>query len=142
MPIVLQHQHRPEDYSAQDRQDLARIRADHPDPGPAPEQRHAQGQWLVAGHFNDRMLAAAWLSDDGRHWQIHDLAVRALTRRRGVARQLLTLLQREADEAQRPLCLVDGPALQPLVPLLEELGFQRQPTTGAGAPRWQSPAQP
>src|SRR5699024_8517389 len=114
VPIILQHQHRPEDRSPQDRQDLARIRAEHPDPGPEPEQRHALGQWLVAGRFNDRILAAAWLSDEDRQWQIHDLAVLALTRRRGVARQLLTLLVQDAEQAGRRLCLPLCPALEPL----------------------------
>lgn len=123
MPIVLQHIHQPAELDAQDLLDLKRIRADHPLPGPDMAARFAAGQWLVAGHFNDRILGAAWLHESDSRWHLDDLTVRALTRRRGVARQMLTLLAHEARQAQRELCLADQPPVQVLQSLLHEIGF-------------------
>ncbi|HET8710178.1 MAG TPA: acetyl-CoA sensor PanZ family protein [Spongiibacteraceae bacterium] len=128
MPVTLEIINRPD---ANDLADLEKIYADYfqsPTGGPLPPvkslsdwldaQREA-GQTLIAGRFNDRLLAALWLDNSGR---ITHLCVRAATRRRGTARQLLQLLQTQAAQLQRPQLEVRD---EKLAAFWQELGFQR-----------------
>lgn len=140
MPIILQHIHRSSALNPDDIRDLERLRSDHPAPGPEHRLRLEAGQWLVAGRFNDRILGAAWLEDSPPWWRLHDINVRAMTRRRGVARQLLALLANEAQQARRGLVVADHPTLQVLTPLLLELGFVKTEVPGKGAD-WVHPLQ-
>lgn len=54
---------------------------------------------LRVGRFNGRLLAAAVFQRDGTVWQFRQIAVRDITRRRGVGRRLLEVLQEEARAA-------------------------------------------
>ena len=67
-------------------------------------QREA-GHTLIAGRFNGALLAALWLGPEGA---IEHLSVRAVTRRRGTARQLLQLLQKHAEQLQVARLTVTG----------------------------------
>ena len=87
-----------------DREDLLKIYADWPAPlGDLDtwlDQRFAAGELCFAGRFNDRLLAALWLSGEGEAKVLHHMCVRRVARGRGVARQLLSLLCRRADHEQ------------------------------------------
>lgn len=126
MPVLLEIINQPD---AADLADLEKIYADYALPPVASvadwlfDQREA-GKTLIAGRFNGRLLAALWLGRDGH---IEHLCVRALTRRRGTARQLLQLLQRHAGQMRLTELQVAGAA--ELAPLWRQLGFTE---TGAG----------
>jgi GNAT superfamily N-acetyltransferase len=100
MPVILELINQPD---PADLADLEKIYADYPLPPVAGlvdwlfDQRDA-GKTLIAGRFNDRLLAALWLARDGDCGRIEHLCVRALTRRRGTARQLLQLLIKHAPQ--------------------------------------------
>jgi ribosomal protein S18 acetylase RimI-like enzyme len=126
MPVILEIINRPD---AADLADLEKIYADYllsPKDGPLPPvqslsawidaQRDA-GQTLIAGRFNDRLLGALWLDAEGR---ITHLCVRAATRRRGTARQLLQLLQKHAAQFQIPKLEARD---ETLAALWQQLGF-------------------
>src|SRR5690606_15378969 len=98
MPVLLELINQPD---PADLADLEKIYADYP-VGPAAsiadwlfDQRQA-GKSLVAGRFNGHLLAALWLRREDGGAAIEHLCVRAITRRRGTARQLLTLLLKQA----------------------------------------------
>lgn len=123
MPVILELIHQPD---PADLADLEKIYADYPLPPVASiadwlfDQREA-GKTLIAGRFNGRLLAALWL--DQRSGHIEHLCVRAATRRRGTARQLLQLLQQKAKQFQLPgLTVTNADAL---AALWQELGFAR-----------------
>lgn len=129
MPVILEIINRPD---AADLGDLEKIYADYagsPLAGSLPpvaslgawfdSQRDA-GKTLIAGRFNGRLLAALWLSRDG---QIEHLCVRAATRRRGTARQLLELLQQNA--AQMHIAQLRIASADELTSLWQALGFNR-----------------
>lgn len=126
MPVQLEVINRPD---AADLADLEKIYADYPR---APHssfehwldaQREA-GATLVAGRFNGSLLAAVWVRRDGL---LQHLCVRALTRRRGTARQLLQLLQSHAAQLQFDALRVEGAG--DLAALWQQLGFAAE---GAG----------
>ncbi len=123
MPVSLEIINRPD---ATDLGDLEKIYTDYPLPLGASfeewldSQRDA-GAMLIAGRFNGRLLGALWVADDGR---IEHLCVRALTRRRGTARQLLQLLQSHAVQLQLAQLYVTE--AEELATLWEQLGFERQ----------------
>ncbi len=92
-----------------------------------------QTQWLqnaiagsdlvIGGRFNDRLVAACVLTDEGDHWQLEKLQVRAITRRRGVARQTLnSMLKKLAITRPVQVDLTDN---SELTALFTELGFSR-----------------
>ena len=92
MPVTLEIINRP---NAQDLADLEKIYSDYALP-PVQSlsawldaQRDAR-QMLIVGRFNGHLLAAVWIDGEG---EMRHLCVRASTRRRGTARQLLQLLQ-------------------------------------------------
>lgn len=119
MPVVLEVINQPD---AADLNDLEKVYADYPLPPVASftdwlfDQRSA-GKTLVAGRFNGALLAALWLNGE----QVEHLCVRAVTRRRGTARQLLQLLQSHAALLKlSELRIADHEAL---APLWQQLGF-------------------
>ncbi len=94
---------------AQARLDLSRIYADAPaERLPAPEdtfiQEHlAGGGRFLCALFNDRLIGAVALRDDGEAWWLSHFCIRKPTRRRGVGTRLLTLVGQAAHAAGRPL---------------------------------------
>jgi GNAT superfamily N-acetyltransferase len=125
MPVLLELINQPD---PADLADLEKIYADYP-MGPVAsiadwlfDQRQA-GKSLVAGRFNGRLLAALWLRREGEGAAIEHLCVRAITRRRGTARQLLTLLLKQAGQFQLNHLRVAGG--DELAGLWQELGFTR-----------------
>lgn len=100
MPVFLEHIQLP---GSQDRTDLEKIYADAPawllpPYASAEDLLHGnlmQGN-LVGARFNQRLLGAAILRQEGDQWLVSHLCVREITRMRGVARRLLDELQREA----------------------------------------------
>ena len=60
---------------------------------------------LFIARFNSRIIAAAIIEPCGESWNVVWLCVRTITRGRGVARRLLTELNRLATEAGRQLTL-------------------------------------
>lgn len=120
MPVILEVINQPD---AADLADLEKIYADYPLPPVASftdwlfDQRNA-GKTLIAGRFNGSLLAALWLNNE----LIEHLCVRAVTRRRGTARQLLQLLQSHAALLRlSALRVIDGDSQ--LAPLWQQLGF-------------------
>jgi GNAT superfamily N-acetyltransferase len=109
MPIVVDHLQSP---TAQDRQDLEKIYYDAPSELFAPFTDAAalienglREKTLIGARFNDRLLGAARLIKDQRHWQLSQLCVRKLTRRRGVAERLVSEAGKLADAAECELRL-------------------------------------
>jgi ribosomal protein S18 acetylase RimI-like enzyme len=130
MPIILEQISHP---GAEDRNDLIKIYQDYPKTldsnqhsslGEWIDQRLADGQTLFAGRFNGRLLAAIWGSSDQQQLQLEYLCVRKLTRRRGVARQLLTLLIKQARQQQLKLTIKQPLVSIELSSLLKELDFR------------------
>ncbi|MGY4531498.1 GNAT superfamily N-acetyltransferase [Pseudomonas sp. TE3786] len=109
MPVLVEVISEP---SSQDLLDLQKIYQDAPDWLLTPfanrnqliEHGIAQHQ-LLAGRFNDRLLAAAIVEKGQACWRLSHLCVRNVTRQRGVARRLLAEAQRLAREAGKPLHL-------------------------------------
>lgn len=126
MPVILELIHQPD---PADLADLEKIYADYPLPPVATftdwlfDQRDA-GKTLIAGRFNGRLLAALWL--DQGSGRIEHLCVRATTRRRGTARQLLQLLLQKAPQFQ--LAALSAADSEQLAPLWQELGFTHDGT--------------
>ncbi len=103
MPLLVELLESP---SEQDRQDLDKLAAET-----------ASGAWGVepgalhfAGRFNGRVLALAVMLPTPGEWQLQRMAVRALTRRRGMARRMLEVIDAQAKAqglrlgAQTPSC--------------------------------------
>lgn len=100
MPVYLEHVQLP---SSQDQTDLDKIYADAPDWLLAPYadadallQDNLPHGRMVGARFNARLLGAAIVRRDTDRWQVSHLCIREVTRMRGVARRLLSELQREA----------------------------------------------
>lgn len=100
MPVYLEHVQLP---SSQDQTDLDKIYADAPDWLLAPYadadallQDNLPHGRMVGARFNARLLGAAILLREADRWQVSHLCVREVTRMRGVARRLLSELQRDA----------------------------------------------
>jgi len=103
MPIVIESV---QSASYQDQEDLQKIYRDAPEWLLAPfgdsQALIAAGLnngSLLAARFNDRLLGAARVQRQANVWQLSQLCVRKLTRRRGVAERLLVEAQRMAHEA-------------------------------------------
>jgi GNAT superfamily N-acetyltransferase len=73
----------------------------------------ATGEQMALGYFNDRIVCGAWLmrkseSATGTYdYEIKQLCVRAITRDRGVAKQLLVRLCQWATESKLVLYIED-----------------------------------
>ncbi|WP_027962018.1 acetyl-CoA sensor PanZ family protein [Halomonas halodenitrificans] len=97
------------DADAQARTDLARIYADAPaerlpfPPDVFIEEHLASGGTFLCARFNDRLIGAVALRDDGDAWWLSHFCVREPTRRRGVGSRLLTLVAEAAGADGRPL---------------------------------------
>lgn len=131
MPVFLEHVQLP---GSQDRTDIAKIYAEAPDWLLPPYSSAAdllqhnleQGN-LIAARFNQRLLGAAVLHKGDTEWQVSHLCVREVTRMRGVARRLLSELQREAAANGAGL-VMRLPAGQPeLEKLASHLGVAWRP---------------
>ncbi|WP_282040009.1 acetyl-CoA sensor PanZ family protein [Halomonas alimentaria] len=94
---------------AQARTDLARIYADAPAerlPAPADafiEDHLTAGGAFLCARFNDRLIGAVALRDDGKAWWLSHFCVRKPTRRRGVGSRLLALVGEAASAEEKPL---------------------------------------
>lgn len=62
----------------------------------------AGGAFLCA-RFNDRLIGAVALRDDGKAWWLSHFCVRKPTRRRGVGSRLLALVGEAASAEEKPL---------------------------------------
>lgn len=129
MPVFLEQISEP---SPEDLRDLIKIYQDYPQI-PTDTDEHKIEHWInsrlsqqhviFAGRFNGRLLTAIWGKPDKQLLQLEDLCVRTVTRRRGVARQLLTLLIKQANREQLTLLIKLPSASIELHSLLSELGF-------------------
>ena len=139
MPVILEQISDP---SAEDRNDLIKLYQDYPnhllshDPDELYQWLNEQlngDQQLFTGRFNGRIIAAIWATPTNTTiWQLNRLCVRAITRRRSAARQLLTLLIKQSQQQYISLFMIDDPLLKPLEPLLNNLGFQQTELAGYG----------
>lgn len=109
MPVLVEEINEP---SSQDLTDLNKVYQDAPEWLLAPFASRDElistalaNRQLMAGRFNDRLLAAAIVEKGEAAWQLSHLCVRTVTRKRGVARRLLAEVQRLAHEAGKPLHL-------------------------------------
>lgn len=90
---------------------------------------------LIGGRFNGRLLGALTLTPiHGGDFEMARLTVRAITRRRGVARQLLIQTFKILPEELETLSADLGSAAE-LSELFTEMGFKAQGNTW----RWQRP---
>lgn len=130
MPVHLEWVESP---SEQDWIDLNKLYTDAPkgwmDSGSEPLaqnyvlQKQQQGYKVVAGRFNDRLIATALLKvniEKINAYYLEDMCVRALTRERGVARQLLVRICQWSDEQKCSLWVIDENAS---LRVLIEFGF-------------------
>ena len=86
-------------------------------------KKQLQGYKIAAGRFNDRLIVAAALkvnSEKVNAYFIEDLCVRALTRERGVAKQLMVRICQWSDEQKCSLWVEDEAAK---LRVLMEFGF-------------------
>ena len=81
---------------------------------------------VIAGRFNDRLVAGFVLRDLGDRWQLEILQVREITRRRGVARQAINSALKTLN-IMRPVT-VDLSGHSELTQLFADLGFTQQDT--------------
>jgi GNAT superfamily N-acetyltransferase len=73
-------------------------------------QKQQQGYKVVAGRFNDRLIATALLKvniEEINAYYLEGMCVRALTRERGVARQLLVRICQWSDKQKCSLWVID-----------------------------------
>ena len=105
MPVLLEHIHQPNDA---DWQDIEKIHQDTADNGltfnrQQLEQWLAEGGWLMAGRFNDRLIGLVLAKRTNQGVELSQAAVRKLTQRRGVMHQLVHHIQAWSAEQQQPL---------------------------------------
>ena len=133
MPVILEIISDP---SPSDLSDLVKLYQDYPktlasdDLGEWIKAKLSGGQPLFAGRFNGRLLCAIWGTPSYHCWQLDYLCVRAATRRRGVARQLLTLLARHAQQEKQALKIENQTLTTELKALLSDIGFSCNATDG------------
>jgi GNAT superfamily N-acetyltransferase len=127
MPVKLELVSKP---SEQDLQDLSRIFIDEVDDTPEriknwiAERIQDPQRLLFGGRFNGRLLSLAWLTLEQDDWRLEQLLVLKITRGRGVSRQLLLLLAREAQQQHKNLFIGQHLLPEELTPLLKELQFE------------------
>lgn len=95
-------------------------------------QKSQNGDWLlIGGRFNGRLIAALTLTAKSESVYCLDLlVVRDITRRRGVARQLLTQLLKQPP-AQLESIEVNLQGQEQLQALFQELDFKPAPPQNA-----------
>lgn len=132
MPVQLEMIQQP---NAEDLQDLVKIYKDYLDETDENieswvEQQLDNKQRLFAGRFNSRLLGAIWATEKStKNWHLEQLCVRSITRRRGVARQLMQLLAQQAQKQGITLTIDEHLLPEELTPLLKELGFKPENDT-------------
>ena len=84
--------------------------------------RVQNGERCFGASFNGTIIAALWLRPGIKSWEITDITVRDITRRRGVARQMLALLIKMADAHET--ALLCNQCFAPLAEPLREFGFR------------------
>ncbi len=129
MPVILELISDPE---PDDLSDLVKLYQDYPQ-HPTASSTNGLTQWvtdklnngqqLFAGRFNGRLLCAVWGISSPDGWQLEHLCVRAVTRRRGVALQLLTLLAQHAIKERQNLTVNDLSLPTEVRALLPQAGF-------------------
>lgn len=126
-----------EQASPDDLQDLAKIYKHYQqNPESWLQQQLNSDHRLFAGRFNSRLLGALWVSEpNSGHWLLQHLCVRDITRRRGVARQLMQLLAKHAQTQQATLVVEASSLTAELASLLTELGFKNQQQQWLLAPK-------
>ncbi|HNL24306.1 MAG TPA: acetyl-CoA sensor PanZ family protein, partial [Pseudomonadales bacterium] len=127
MPVLLEQLVTP---SAQDVADLIKIY--HDDPGFAGQdeariqrfvEERLQTHSLYGGRFNGRLLAAMVVDRQSTPWRMELLCVRSLTRRRGVARRMMELIEAEAATAGQGLIATIPTGDATLLQLARKAGF-------------------
>ncbi len=126
MPVLLEQIVTP---SAQDIADLIKIYRD--DPGFVGSdadtdvfiQRRLAALSLYGGRFNGRLLAAMVVDKQASPWRMELLCVRSLTRRRGVARHMMELIEAEAASAGQGLITTIPTGDATLLQLARKAGF-------------------
>lgn len=114
MPVHLEHITQP---TQQDWIDLGKIYTDAPqewltdasDLQASLQELLDQGEWLIAGRFNARLLGALKATKDGNTINLRHLCVRNVTIKRGVAHQMLHHMNKWADENGYTLVAKDVP---------------------------------
>lgn len=108
MPLVVELL---ENFSDQDLRDLDTLASE------TPQGARGTGEGVLnfCGRFNSRLLAIAVVQPLDGEWQLQRVAVRALTRRRGVGRRLLEVVEERAR--------AQGLALGAVAPATEEQEF-------------------
>lgn len=114
MPVHLEHITQP---TQQDWIDLGKIYTDAPqewltdtrDIQASLQELLDQGEWLIAGRFNARLLGALKAEKDGNTINLRHLCVRNVTINRGVAHQMLHHMNKWADENGYILVAKDVP---------------------------------
>lgn len=89
------------------------------------QQRLETGLELYAGRFNGQLVAALWLEPIGSIHKLRDLCVHPATRRRGVARQTLTLMANYAKRHTMHLYIEEQSLPPQLSHLPEQCGFSQ-----------------
>lgn len=142
MPIILEHISQPSD---KDRAALTAIYQDYPIQGSQTvdmddylQQQLTKGLQLHAGRFNGQLVTALWLEPGSNYYQIRNLCVHPATRRRGVARQTLTLLSKNSPCKPMRLYIDDSDLPDYLRHLPGHCGFTHTPSTRAQPRGWYS----
>lgn len=116
-----------ENPAEQDRKDLCKIYGTPADQFPPWLEEAIDGDSIViAGRFNGRLLGALCLKPIGEgHYRLEKLQVRDITRRRGVARQLLKMALRDLPMEVRRIDVELGEHPE-LENLFSETGFEAE----------------
>ena len=134
MPVLLEQISQP---NPQDIEDLRKIYSDYPSIGDSTadgwlEQQFEKPGFLMAGRFNGRLLAALWVTPintaGNNDWSLEHLCVRNITRRRGVASQLIKLLCVKAHKEHRQITVNNNTTTEATQALLATIGFVQDPS--------------
>jgi len=111
MPVRLEHIHQPSDA---DWQDIEKIHQETSENGLTDnqeqlQQKLANGSWVLAGRFNDRIIGLMIATETEQGVQLEQAAVRKITQRRGVIHQLLHHTQKWASEENKTLIIQSLP---------------------------------
>lgn len=133
MPLTLECIKHP---TTEDFSDLEKIYLDHPQFNSASilaELANASTCQLYAGRFNGRLLAAIWgYPQPDNSLRFKYLQVRDITRRRGVAKQLLELLCQQAKKQQQCIYAHEADISPEALPITAAAGFHCKELDGKG----------
>lgn len=121
-------------------EDLLKIYDGYTDTDPASirqwlELQLNNGYFIFGGLFNGSLVASATANHQGEDIQIANFCVRAVTRRRGVARQMLMLFGRYAEANNKRMTISMSITPTVLHGLLEESGFKQDQLVWAYVPK-------